>query len=227
MNRMERNILPLKEVIYQEVRNKILNLEYKPGQMISETDISEQLNVSRTPVREVFIRLSHEKLISIYPQKGTFVSLIDLSFVKESVYMRSLLERQIVNEIIDQNIKDLPVELKRNLRQQRDLVEDQGSIVEFLELDNEFHRIIFKTIGHETIWDIISTTKIHYNRYRVLTMYEPEMLEKVYNEHCHIVSEIQAGEKVSCETTMKEHHYSGLENARVIMEKYPDYFMQS
>ena len=90
MNPFERNVLPLKEVIYTEVKNRILNLEYKPGQMISETEISEMLNVSRTPVREVFIRLSYEKLINIYPQKGTFVSLIDLHFVEESVYMRQI-----------------------------------------------------------------------------------------------------------------------------------------
>ncbi|WP_313559779.1 GntR family transcriptional regulator [Ruminiclostridium cellobioparum] len=103
MNRIERNVLPLKEVIYQELKNKILNLEYKPGQMISETEISDLLKVSRTPVREVFIRLSHEKLINIYPQKGTFVSLIDLSYVSESVFMRNLLENQIVREIMEKS----------------------------------------------------------------------------------------------------------------------------
>ncbi len=223
MSRFERNVLPLKEVIYLEVKNKILNLEYKPGQMISETEIAEMLKVSRTPVREVFIRLSYEKLIDIYPQKGTFVSLIDLPFVGESVYMRNLVESQIVREIIEAGI-ELPQEIKKNLRQQKELVDESGTVEEFLELDNEYHRLIFKAAGHETIWDIISTTRIHYNRYRVLTMYEPEMLRKVYNEHCEIVELIES-RKSDCFSILKQHHYSGLDHPKVLKEKYPDFFL--
>lgn len=223
MSRFEKNVLPLKEVIYMEVKNKILNLKYKPGQMISETEISEMLKVSRTPVREVFIRLSYEKLIDIYPQKGTFVSLIDLPFVGESVYMRNLLESQIVHEIIEAG-SELPQEVKKNLRQQKELVDESGTVEEFLELDNEYHRLIFKAAGHETIWDIISTTRIHYNRYRVLTMYEPEMLRKVYNEHCEIVELIESRNS-DCFSILKQHHYSGLDHPKVLKEKYPDYFL--
>ncbi|HEX2925795.1 MAG TPA: GntR family transcriptional regulator [Ruminiclostridium sp.] len=224
MNRFQRNVLPLKEVIYMEVKNKILNLEYKPGQMISETEISELLSVSRTPVREVFIRLSYEKLINIYPQKGTFVSLIDLSFVRESVYMRNLLECQISNEIIDSGLKDLPQEIKKNIRLQKDLVENDGNIEEFLDLDNDFHRAIFKAVNHDTIWDIISTTRIHYNRFRLLTMYEPEMLNKVFQEHFDIMKKIEQGDKKGCNTLLKQHHYNGLEHADILKEKYPSYF---
>lgn len=225
MNRFQRNVLPLKEVIYMEVKNKILNLEYKPGQMISETEISELLNVSRTPVREVFIRLSYEKLIDIYPQKGTFVSLVDLSYVKESVYMRNLLECQIASEIIDSEMKDLPVEIKKNIRLQKDLVENEGNIEEFLELDNDFHKVIFKAVNHETIWDIISTTRIHYNRFRLLTMYEPEMLNRVFQEHFDIMTKIEEGDKTGCNALLKKHHYNGLEHADILKEKYPGYFL--
>ena len=223
MNRIERNVLPLKEVIYQELKNKILNLEYKPGQMISETEISDLLKVSRTPVREVFIRLSHEKLINIYPQKGTFVSLIDLSYVSESVFMRNLLENQIVREIME-NGAELPPEIKKNLRHQKDVVEEAGTVQEFLELDNEYHRMIFKAADHATAWDILSTTRIHYNRYRVLTMYLPEMLGKVYNEHCQLVELIRNRDN-ACYSILKRHHYSGLDHPKALKEKYPDYFL--
>lgn len=225
MNRFERSALPLKEVIYLDIKNKILNLEYKPGQMISETEISELLKVSRTPVREVFIRLSYEKLLNIYPQKGTFVSLIDLSFVQESVYMRSLLECQIINEIMDNQIKDMPVDIKQNMRFQKDIVENNGEVEEFLDLDNDFHRALFKIVNHETIWDIISTTRIHYNRFRVLTMYQPEMIEKVFNEHCEIINNIQQSDKAACNAILKKHHYFGLDHAKEFQEKYPDYFL--
>ncbi len=223
MGSYSRNVLPLKEVIYLEIMNKILNLEYKPGQMISESEISELLNVSRTPVREVFIRLSYEKLLNIYPQKGTFVSLIDLPFVRESVYMRNILESQVVTEIIQKGLV-LPQEIKKNLRMQKELAEEAGTVEEFLELDNDFHRLIFQSARHETIWDIISTTRIHYNRYRVLTMYEPEMLHKVCREHNDIVEMIET-RNPECSSLLKQHHYSGLEHSGVLKEKYPCYFI--
>ncbi len=64
----------ISETVYAVLRKNIINLTLAPGTLISETDVAERLSVSRTPVREAFIRLSHEALVSIFPQKGTFVS---------------------------------------------------------------------------------------------------------------------------------------------------------
>src|SRR5471030_2430341 len=74
--------------IYNLLRQEIINLNLAPGLNISEKDISEKFKVSRTPVREAFVRLSKEGLLNIYPQKGSFVSLIDLSSVEEARFMR-------------------------------------------------------------------------------------------------------------------------------------------
>jgi len=68
--------------IYHLIKEEIINLNFIPGLNISEKEISEKFKVSRTPVREAFVRLSQEGLLNIYPQKGTFVSLIDLSKYK-------------------------------------------------------------------------------------------------------------------------------------------------
>src|SRR5690554_2566058 len=81
-----------RDFVYETVKNNILNLILKPGQMISEQEISGKLKVSRTPTREAFIKLSEEGLITIYPQKGSYVSLIDIDHVEESLFLREQME---------------------------------------------------------------------------------------------------------------------------------------
>ena len=69
--------------VYATLKNAIQFLDLKPGSVISESQLIEELGVSRTPIREALIRLSDELLIHTYPQRGTYVSKIDLSLAKE------------------------------------------------------------------------------------------------------------------------------------------------
>ena len=69
------------ELIYYTLKNEIIFLKLKPGALISEIEMAHRFNVSRTPIRQVFSKLNEEGLIDIIPQKGSFVSLIDLKYV--------------------------------------------------------------------------------------------------------------------------------------------------
>ena len=85
----------VKADIYGVLKEKIQFLEMKPGERIVEADLSAEYGVSRTPVREALKRLEEEGFVSIYPQRGTYVSLIDMKLVKEMAYMRHILENEI------------------------------------------------------------------------------------------------------------------------------------
>ena len=80
------------------IRDNIIKLQIKPGSMISEQDIAEELNLSRTPVHEAMQELSKTKIIEIFPQKGSKVSLIDMTLVDEAVFMRSTIEAALTEE---------------------------------------------------------------------------------------------------------------------------------
>ena len=69
--------------IYSELKDMIQFLDLKPGQAISESQLCASLGVSRTPVREALIRLADEKLVCFFPQSGTYVTRIDLDYIKE------------------------------------------------------------------------------------------------------------------------------------------------
>jgi len=68
--------------IYQKLKDDIITLKLKPGQMISENEIASIYNVSRTPIKNAFLRLKGEKYIEIIPQKGSYVTLLDMKYIR-------------------------------------------------------------------------------------------------------------------------------------------------
>ena len=77
-----------REYALRVLKENIVGLDLLPGSMLSENEIASCLNLSRTPVREAFIELSKVKIVEIYPQKGSVVSLIDYNMVEEARFMR-------------------------------------------------------------------------------------------------------------------------------------------
>jgi DNA-binding GntR family transcriptional regulator len=80
--------------VYFTLRKNIVNLNLKPGEPLNVKSISEKLGVSRTPVRDAFIKLEKEGLVDVFPQKGTSVSRIDLRRVDEEKFIRESLEEK-------------------------------------------------------------------------------------------------------------------------------------
>lgn len=75
--------------------DQIINLEFAPGQKISDIEISKELNISRTPVREAILSLTNGHLIESYPQKGIFISLIDCNIVEQVCTMGRSMTREV------------------------------------------------------------------------------------------------------------------------------------
>lgn len=111
--------LSTREQVYNMLKDQILSLKLPPGTNISEKEISIQFNVSRTPVRESFLKLSQEGLLSIYPQRGTFVSLIDLNLVEEARFMREHLEKAVIRLACQEFSEELINDLDMNLSMQK------------------------------------------------------------------------------------------------------------
>ena len=91
LEKQEKN-QPIHQWVYQGLRSNSIKLHLQPAQRISENEVSEALGVSRTPVREAFIRLAEDGLIKITPQKRSLVSLIDLDQAEEARFIRLALE---------------------------------------------------------------------------------------------------------------------------------------
>ena len=103
--------------------------------------MSETFRVSRTPVREAFVRLAQEGLLNIYPQRGTFVAKIDLNHLEEARFVRENLEKAVLAEAGNGISSQALQALRTNLAAQT-ICRDAGDYQQMLDLDNEYHRII-------------------------------------------------------------------------------------
>ena len=171
-----------KDYAYRVLKDNIMTLNLKPGELLSEADLSEKLGISRTPIREVLMRLKNEHLIEVKPQTGTYISLIDANLIEEAMFMRYTLEKEVL-KTVSNNINDnLLIELEKNLFAQKLIANRDDSAIEFHKLDKKFHELLFEGSNKKNIWNSILNISTHYNRMRLLFEMQANK-EEIINQH--------------------------------------------
>ena len=217
------------EDLYSKLKSDILTLKLKPGQMISENEIAKEYNVSRTPVKTAFLRLKGEKYIEIVPQIGSFVTLLDMKYIKDVIYMRAVLEMDMLTGIIDEGqTQSVVAVLDENLRRQKEVI-NSGNVTpsEFYEVDSAFHYEFFKAMNREKMMDIIQDCQVYYTRFRILDTMTTERYHELYKEHEDILSALRSEDKVNLKNYVFFHLHRNIERLTPVIEgKYKDYFIQ-
>jgi len=159
-----------KNYVYRVLHDNIMHFQIKPGAFINETEIAEQLSVSRTPVREAMSRLHNEHLLDVYPQRPTRVTLLDWNMICEGVEIRRLIESSVYQEAAGSLPGEIISQLRENLSQQQYCLEHNtpDSMAWFQNLDLEFHRLIYFGVGREWSWDVVFRATQHFLRYLYL-----------------------------------------------------------
>lgn len=151
---------------YRVLYYNIINLLLAPGEALSEAEIASALSISRTPVREALSRLRDDFLVDIFPQKISRVSLLDLDLMCEGIEIRRVIETFVINSAVGHLKEDAVQALHENLNSQRYVLSvspyDEGK---FQSLDDEFHRIIYFSVGKQLSWNVVSHASQHYMRY--------------------------------------------------------------
>ncbi|MFC5449724.1 GntR family transcriptional regulator [Paenibacillus aestuarii] len=212
-----------RDAVYYRLKELILSVEMLPGASISEKEISLQMGVSRTPVRESFVRLSQEGLLDIYPQRGTVVSLIDLELVEEARFMREQLECAVIRLACEQFPQEQLKALQANLLLQKVCIEDQD-YKKMFELDEAFHRTIFEGCRKLNTWAVIQQINVHLNRTRMLRLAADHHWDDLYTQHQQMVEAIQAHQADMAEKLMNEHLHLTITDQALLKQKFPAYF---
>ena len=87
--------------VYDELRQRIVNLIYKPGQEIGIQSLAEDFGVSRSPVRDALLRLGRDRLVDIFPQKGTRVAYLDRDIIMQERFLRAAVETRVLDAYMD------------------------------------------------------------------------------------------------------------------------------
>lgn len=212
-----------KQYAYRILRRNILLLDMKPGEAIVEKEISSKLSLSRTPVREALLELCRERLVEIYPQRGTRVALMDARLVDQGRFLRETVELALL-ELACKSFTETHISrLEENLKEQEAEVE-KGDLISFFMKDNEFHRILFTACKKETVFDAISCYMPHFTRERMLRL-QMFNAEELVCDHRNILQAIKRGDCRTAKMHLSEHLDHVMCDQQILLEGYPDYFI--
>lgn len=215
--------LSTRDVVYTKLREQILSLELPPGTPLSENETSLLFQVSRTPVRESFMRLAQEGLVQVLPQRGTFVALIDTELVEEARFMREHLESAVIELACISFQADAMLQLESNLSRQQSSIQSLDEAAMF-ELDQQFHRILFEGCGKTHTWHALNQLTVHLNRSRRLRLADNPDWSHLYEQHCQMAEAIRSKDPSRASKLMKTHLNLNIADQALLKEKYPSYY---
>ncbi len=212
-----------REYVFKTLKRSIIEVNLKPGEKLNEKVVAEKFELSRTPIREAFIKLAQEGLLEIYPQRGTQISLIDLDRVEEARFMRETLEKAVIKLSCQNFPPKLLFELQSNLNAQEFCAKEKNYLRLF-NLDEDFHHIIFEGCNKERLWSLISQISIDFNRTRVLKLQSNFNLENIILQHQKIVKAIVKNNPIEGEKAIENHLNKVDIDLNKLKLSYPRYF---
>lgn len=195
-----------------------------PGTAISPIEVAAELGISRTPLQSACSRLAADGLLTIFPQKGSYVSLIDLQRVYESVYMRNILDQSAVRNLCGSpRLKEALLPLEANLNQQEFSLK-MATVEEIIELDNRFHKIIYEMGGMSNIQRALSSISADQDRVRYMKLKSKIRMTETVNEHRKLLKSIKQRDADSASMISYEHISNFGVDITSIYNQHPDYF---
>ncbi len=211
------------EYVYAEIRRQIISWQLKPGQRLSEAEMSKSLGVSRTPVREGFLRLKSEGLVEILSQRGTIISKIDIKKVTESVFVRNCLEREVLREVAGKMSEEQIKTANKYLKKQDEALKDKDYI-KFHKYDVLFHQLFFLVAEKDYTWEFLYIIDSHYDRVRMLTLLDYDKFKLLLDEHTELLRLVVEGEHEALAEQLSIHINYIFKELEILKKQYEEYF---
>lgn len=214
------------QLVFETLKQEILDLELKPGQIISENELCKRFGVSRTPVREAVRKLEEQGFVISVPYSGTQVTLLNLDTIKQMIYMRVAVETMVMRDFMDMATPLWMEEVRYTIRKQQALILEKGFEPEqFYRIDAELHTIWFRATGKMKIWDVIQAQQLHYTRFRMLDFVTETDFTRIIREHEELFELLEKKDIAGLEKALREHLYYSMKRMKYQIDvEYKDYF---
>lgn len=184
---------PLKDLVYLELKHKILTGEIVSQTRLMEIDLSEKMNVSRTPIREAIKRLADDGLVKVEPRRGAYVANISIKDMLDVFEVREDMEG-FVAKLAAQRINDEEkAELRRIAAEYEEALSRTEDKENIIELDEKFHNYIVSCCGNETLSELVKYVQELSLRFRYLYYNDYSLYESTADQHNRIMEAINAG----------------------------------
>ena len=184
---------PLKDLVYLELKHKILTGEIVSQTRLMEIDLSEKMNVSRTPIREAIKRLADDGLVKVEPRRGAYVANISIKDMLDVFEVREDMEGFVAKLAAKRITEEEKVQLKEIAYEYEAAIEKADDKERIIELDEKFHNFIVKCSGNETLRELVNYVQELSLRFRYLYYDDFSLHESTAEQHNRIMEAINSG----------------------------------
>lgn len=222
---VNRNFLTTEEV-YQDLFHKIETLVYMPGVRISENDLCETYGVSRHIIRNAITQLKALDLITVYPQRGTYVSLIDMKRVEDILYVREAVEQEALYRIMNlPDTTELISHLEENLATQKKIISREITVNDFNTADTAFHRDLMNAVGKGNVLDLLKEEYVHVKRWKNFELRDEKRYAQIISDHQAILDAIKMRNPGDGRSALHQHLDTVTNLRDVFTTANPEYFI--
>lgn len=223
---VNRNFLTTEEV-YLDLFHKIETLVYMPGVRISENDLCETYGVSRHIIRNAITQLKALDLITVYPQRGTYVSLIDMKRVEDILYVREAVEQEALCRIMNlPDTTELISQLEENLTTQKKIISREITVDDFNTTDTAFHRNLMNAVGKGNVLELLKEEYVHVKRWKNFELRDEKRYEQIIRDHQGIVDAIKKRSPLDGRSALHQHLDTVTNLRDVFTTANPEYFIR-
>jgi GntR family transcriptional regulator, rspAB operon transcriptional repressor len=207
---------PMRDQIYPLIREMILTGDIKPGDVIDEKAIANELNISRTPVREAVKKLSDEHLVDVVAQSGTKAAPIDTREIEQAYLIRRSLEMEAAFHAALRMTDAHTEVLQHNLLLHEKSIE-QKKFVKAIGIDDDFHRLIATIAELPRLWNMVEISKAHLDRCRYMLIPRTGEAAVTLEQHRAIIRALNTKKPDIAREAMRDHLDSSYKKIAVLM----------
>ncbi len=194
----------LREQAYKQIRQKIVSLSLPPGSTIDESLLQKELNLGRTPIREALLRLSQERLVTIVPRRGMFVTEIGISDLRQIYEVRHTLEPMAAEYATRRGTP-------QHWKKMEDAIDSipapgsPGANLAMIEVDELCHHVMYDAANNQFLKDTLLTLYALSLRLWYYFLEDISSMHDVMQEHRALLEAFKAGDVERATRLMSDH----------------------
>ena len=199
--------LPLRDVVFNTLRQAILRGELEPGERLMEIQLAQKLGVSRTPIREAIRKLELEGLVIMVPRKGAEVAHITEKDMRDVLEVRSTLEELAVT-LACKNVTDEVIEALKASNKVFESAIVSKDVVKIVDADVHFHDVIYNSTHNQRLIQIINNLREQMYRYRLEYVKDARTHSILISEHNDIIKQLMDKNVEKAKVVVHQHIYN-------------------
>lgn len=196
--------LPLRDVVFNTLRQAILRGEMEPGERLMEIQLAQKIGVSRTPIREAIRKLELEGLVIMIPRKGAEVAHITEKDMRDVLEVRCTLE-ELAMSLACKNVTPEHIEELKIANKIFEAAVVSKDVVRIVDADVQFHDVIYSMTNNARLIQIINKLREQMYRYRLEYVKDARTHSILISEHNDIIDNLSKKEVEKSKAVMRQH----------------------